>query len=772
MPVGRLPVERTSFVGRRTEISRVRKLLSAARLVTLVGPGGVGKTRLAIRVAGQVRHIAPAGVCFVDLALVRDPALLPQQLAAALDLRDASPRWLVASIAEVLGNDRMLVVLDNCEHVRDACAILVDALLSDCPKLRVLATSRRPLDVAGEARFVVPPLPTTASGERPSGAPSDAIDLLVDRAKTVMPDFEVTEANAADVATLCRRLDGLPLALELAAVRLRMLTAAQIVDRLSDRLDVLQHVGPAVPERQQSLATALEWSYRHLQSAEQLLWQRTAVFVGDFDLAAAEVVCADQALPQDTIMDAVEGLVDASVLDVNRRPGHVRFRMLETVRLFGSQLLERSGGRSAVARRHRDYYARLAADVDWVGPEQVTALNRLAAEHGQLRAALEFSADTPGEESAGLRLAADLWLYWQARGQLGEGRRWLARLLANCVEPTATRAKGLAAAGYLAVAQSDSPAAIPLLYEAHTVATTLNEPGVAAFATQYLGLVELFRGNYDEAERLLRTASADRRRLGQDRFAAFPMADVGVAALFRNDLDTAGTAFADSLALNSGGDPWTRSHALWGLGLVRWRTGALAEAEQLQKEALTLIREVDDRSGIALGVNALAWLAAAHGDWRRAARLSGAAEATWRSIPTRSPEPLRPFIDECTRQGSQALGVANWQAEYDRGGSLDREAALALALGEASPATPLPPDDGTLTRRQQEVAQLVAQGLSDREIAARLTISIRTAESHVEQILARLGFRSRAQIAAWVAASGGANAYDQIKRPGREQASS
>jgi non-specific serine/threonine protein kinase len=340
----------------------------------------------------------------------------------------------------------------------------------------------------------------------------------------------------------------------------------------------------------------------------------------------------------------------------------------------------------------------------------------------------------------------------------------LTRLLAKCAEPTTTRAKGLAVAGYLAAVQADPVAAIPLLQEARAVATVLDEPGTAAFATQYLGLVELFSGKYDSADRLLRTAAADRRRLGEDRFAAFAMADVGAAAFFRGDLDIAGMAFTESLTLNSGGDPWTRSHALWGLGLVRWRTGALAEAEQLQREALNLIRRVDDRSGIALGIHALAWLAAAHGDWHRAARLAGAAEATWRSIPARSPEPLRPFIDECTRQGSEALGVAHWQAEYDRGGSLEREAALALALREAPPATPPQRDDSKLTRRQREVAQLVAQGLTDREVAARLSISIRTAESHVEQILARLGFRSRAQVAAWVAASGETHADDQIER--------
>ena len=760
MPAGSLPTERTSFVGRRTEIRRVRQLLSGARLVTLVGPGGVGKTRLAIQAARQMKHITPDGICFVDLALVRDPALLPQQLAASLDLRDASPRWLVASMTEVLGARAMLVVLDNCEHIRDACAVLVDTLLTECPKLRVLATSRRALDTAGEIRFVVPPLPTATDG--PPEGPTDAVNLLVERARAVAPDFAVTEANAADVAALCRRLDGLPLALELAAVRLRTLTPAQITDRLGDRLDLLRHVGPAVPERQQSLPAALEWSYQHLLPSERILWQRAAIFIGEFDLAAAEAVCADPELPEDAIMDALDGLVDASVLGAYRRPDRVRFRMLETIRIFGSQLLEGSGGRIGIARRHRDHYAQLAADVDWVGPNQVTDLNRLADEHGQLRSALEFSAETPGEALAGLRLAADLWLYWQARSQLSEGRRWLARLLESCVEPTVTRAKGLAVAGYLAVAQADSVAATPLLQEAHALAEELREPHTAAFATQYLGLVEMFRGNFDGAEGLLRAAAAARRRLGQDRFAAFAMADVGAAAFLRGDLDSAGTAFSDSLELNSGGDPWTRSHALWGMGLVHWRTGALAEAEQLQTEAFRLIQQVDDRNGIALRIDALAWLAAARGDWVRAARLSGAADATWRSIPARSPEPLVPFIDECARQGSEALGAAGWQAEYDRGRSLDRSDVLVLALGEPPPPNRRQSDDLPLTRRQQEVAHLVAQGLTDREVATRLSISVRTAESHVEQILARLGFRSRAQIAAWVAARGVSHAGDQI----------
>jgi non-specific serine/threonine protein kinase len=731
-----LPVPRTTFVGRCTEIAELRRLVPRARLTTLVGPGGVGKTRLAVQVAAQVRDSFPDGVCFADLALLSDPALLPQHVAAALDLRDSSPRWLVASIADVLAARRALLVLDNCEHLRDACAVLVDTLLTECPQVRVVATSRSPLDVAGETLFPVHPLPAAA----------DAVDLLVERATARAPGFALTDANRADVLALCRHLDGMPLALELAAVRLRTLSPAQLVDRLDDRLDLLRHSRPGAPERHRTLHAAVQWSYRLLTPAEQVLWRRAAVFVGDFDLAAAEAVGAGPPLDRRAVLDTLTGLVDKSVLDVVRQPAGVRFRMLETVRVFGRQLLEPTE-REAIRRRHRDHYARLAAAADWTGPDQVAQFDRFATEHGQLRAALDFSVQTPGEAAAGLRLAADLWLYWQARGQLSEGQRWLARLLACYGEPTATRARGLAVAGYLALARTDPASAVPLLQQALDLADALDEPAVAAFCTQYLGLARLFVGDLDGAETLLRHAASAYRRAGEDAFLAFVLADLGMVAFLRGDLDGAAGAFTGSLALTAGGDPWTQSHATWGMGLVRWRTGALDEAQRLQRAALSLMRQVDDRSGVALAIDALSWLAGARGHWRHAATLAGAADTTWLSIPARRPGPLVGFRDECVDGGRLALGGAQWEARYTEGTRLDRGAAVRLALGD----TPAGPTGGALTPRQQQVALLVADGLTDREIAARLYISTRTAESHVEQILARLGFRSRAQVAGWVA---------------------
>ena len=755
-----LPAERTSFVGRRGEVAAIRQALSGARLVTLTGPGGVGKTRLAIWAAGEVRAVFGDGVHLADLSALRDPALVPQQVAGALDIRDLSGGWLAGAIAQVIGPKRLLLVLDNCEQVRDACAVLVDALLGACPQLHVLATSRQPLDVAGERLFPVPPLPAPAPGEPRVPGAGDAVDLLLDRARAVAPDLALSAAEEAAAAELCRRLDGIPLAVELAAVRLRTLTPAQVLARLDDRFGLLRHPRPAAPQRHQTLRATLEWSYDLLEPHEQLLWRRAAVFAADFDLPAAEHVCADARLAPGAMLDTLTALVDKSVLEVRRQPEGPRFRMLETIRAFGRQRLDASGERSVLLRRHRDWYAGLtaAASAEFTQPGQVRALDRLAAEHAELRAALDFCARTPGQEPVGVGMAADLWLYWEARGHLGEGRRWLAQLLPACPADRRERARGLAVAGYLALAATDPEGATPLLEEALAAGRRRSDPFVVAFATQYLGLAALFRGDLDAAGRLLHNAAA-LHRTQDPGLAAFAMADAGMAALFAGSYQASAEAFADSLALNQGRDPWTRSHALWGLGLVRWLTGSPGEAASLQQEALWLMREVDDRSGVALCVEALAWLAASDGRWERAARLVGAAEAVWRSIPAQPPVPVRPYRDGCIGSARRALGELRWAVCYGEGLALTRAQAVSLALGEptatppARPRQPPGPARSPLTRRQQEVAALVAEGLTDREIAARLVISPRTAESHVEQILTRLGFRSRAQVAAWVGAN-------------------
>ncbi|HEU4489592.1 MAG TPA: LuxR C-terminal-related transcriptional regulator [Jiangellales bacterium] len=751
-----LPAERSSFVGRRHELTDLRRLLSESRLVTLVGPGGVGKTRLALRAATGLQRSFRDGTAVADLAAVRDPALVVQQVAAAIGVRDDSGRWLTAGLTDAIGAQQLLLVLDNCEHLRDACAVLAHALMSTCPELRLLATSRQPLDVDGESLLVVPPL--SAPPRDPSGdvLTYDAVQLLLQRARAAAPELALTEAHANDLAELCRRLDGLPLAIELAAVRLRTLTPAEVVARLDDRFRLLRRSGSSVPERHRTLRATLDWSYDLLGDEERQLWRRAAVFAADFDLAAAEAVCAGSGVGDQGLLDTLTTLVDASVVAVVPGIPRRRFRMLETVRAFGRELLEVAGQTRSVEERHRDWCVQLAssASSEFVGAGQVAAFERLDANHAELSAALDFCLRTPGEEPAGLAMAADLWLYWEARGHLGEGRRWLDRFLA-CSQPPAVRARGLVVAGYLALAATDTDAAVLLLDQGRDLAETVGEPFVAAMATQYLGQAALFGGDLGTADHLLRRAAQDYRGVA-DQHEAFCWADVGVIALLRGRRHDAAEAFERSLTLNDGGDPWTRSHALWGYGLVRLEDGDTVAAATLEQEALRLMREVDDRSGIALCVGALGMVAAARQEWDRAARLSGAADAVWESIPADLPGPVAVLRDRHLPAARRALGDTRWSSRYQDGAALDRRQAVGLALGEPHENEPSEGARGAstgsvLTRRQWEVAELVARGLTDRQIATRLVISPRTAESHVEQIRTRLGVRSRAEVAAWFA---------------------
>ncbi len=754
-----VPAERTSFVGRRGELTRVRELLTQARLVTLLGTGGVGKTRLALRVAAVARRWFPDGVALADLAAVQDPALVAAQVAAALDVRDVTGRWLVGGLAEVVGDRRVLLVLDNCEHLRDACAVLADALLTACPHLRVLATSRHPLDIDAETVVQVPPLPAPQPDADGDIAGYESVQLLLQRARATAPTLTFADDDVAVLGELCWRLDGLPLAIELAAVRLRTLEPRDLLARLDDRFTLLRRSGSGTSERHRTLRATLEWSYDLLSEQERSMWRRAAVFSGPFGVEAAEAVCADVAVPARDVLDLLGRLVETSLLEVVRGQRHgTRYRMLETVRAFGRELLAGDPDGDLVRARHRDWCARLAATAsrELVGPRQVAVLDQLEADHAELSRALDDCAETPGAQDLGLAIAADLWLYWQARGHLGAARRRLDALLAGASPQAPDRARALAVSGFLALSADDPGTGVRRLTEARDLAETTGAALVHAFATEYLGLAALFQGDLVRADALLREA-ADRLRALCSPHLAFCLADIGITAWFAGSYPSAAAALEESLHLSRAGDPWTRSHALWGLALVRLRTGDPAEAARLGRQALELMREVDDRSGVARCVEALAWAAAAQEDWDRAARLTGAADAVWRSIPAELPVPLRRHRDAYTEQVQRAIGCERWDARREEGSGLDRGRAISLALREPAAerraAAQQPPGDrATLTRRQQEVAGLVAQGLTDREIAARLVVSTRTAEYHVEQILSRLGFRSRAEIAAWTVA--------------------
>ena len=748
----RLPAEHNTFIGRRAELVALRRLLETSRLVTLVGPGGVGKTRLAVHVIRDLHRRFPDGAAFVDLAASRDAALVPSQVAAALDLRDLAGGWMVAEVARSLADRAVLLVLDNCEHLTDACGVLVDTLLHWCPRLKVLATSRRTLDVQGEALLEVPPLavPQETDGGDPAGF--DAVRLLLDRARALDSAWQPSAEEVAALGALCRQLDGIPLAIEMAAARLRTLAPTQLLERLDDRLTLLRGAGPVTAQRHRTLRDTMQWSYELLDEQEQHLWLRASVFAGDFDLAAAEAVCRGEGLDESNVLDALTGLVKASLVTVVRHDAGARFRMLETVRAFGRELLDGSGDAPLVLERHVAWCAALAADASrkYDSPEQPLVFDRLEREHTELSAALAHCLETPSLRPTGLQIATDLWLFWPARGFVTEGRRLLEALLAGSPEDVRERAGALTVAGYLDLAIDPGPA-VHLLQEGRDLAEATDQPFFVALATQYLGLAHLFRGELPEADRVLRRAADLHGRLNP-HYAAFCLADVGITAVLTGALDDAEASFEECLRHNQGGDPWTRSHALWGMSLVYLLRGAPTESESCGEEALRLMRRVDDRSGVARCIEALSWSAGVQGDLPRAARLAGAAEAVWTSIPAKPPGPVLRFRTQFSEPARRLLGTKRWAVQHAEGAALDRGAAVRLALGESAPVPHRPPGThgDVLTKRQYEVAALIAEGMTDRQIAEQLVISPRTAESHVEQILARLDFRSRAEIAAWV----------------------
>src|SRR5215468_1534145 len=428
---GGLRGELTEFVGRRAELARVRDALEGARLVTLTGPGGIGKTRLALQVAAGAGRAFRDGAWLVELAGLRDSGLLVPEVVRSLGLSDNSARWAVASLADYLQDRQVLLVVDGCEHLADACAVMADALLRACPELRIIATSRHVLGVAGEVTIAVPPM-TVPAEDSPAGPDQllgyEAVRLFAGRGAAVLPGFAVDEGNGAAVAGVCRALDGIPLAVELAAVRLRSLSPGQILDRLDSRFQLLSGGSPAGQPQHRTLQAALEWSYELLTDAEQAMWRRVSVFAGSFDLDAAEEVCAVGRVTAGQIADLIDALVAKSIL-LREGQGTARYRLLDTIREFGLAKLRGRGNERALRLRHRAYYAALAARQEAFGPGRAEWIAALDADHENLRAALRFCLSDPAEAAAGAQIACDLWRYWETHGHLTEGRRILAVLL-------------------------------------------------------------------------------------------------------------------------------------------------------------------------------------------------------------------------------------------------------------------------------------------------------------------------------------------------------
>jgi predicted ATPase/DNA-binding NarL/FixJ family response regulator len=776
---GNLPAELTSFVGRRRELGEVRRRLSESRLVTLTGVGGTGKTRLAMQAAARLRRAFPDGVWFVDLSQlhgsgpvtrqVQDPDVLPMLVAGVLGLSERGAGPPLEMLVERLDGRQMLLVLDNCEHLIPASAMVTDGLLRGCPRLRVLATSREPLTVAGEVLFEVPPLPVPDPRQLPGPAEVnryESVVLFLARAEKVVPGFGPAEGSHRAVAELCRRLDGLPLAIELAAAWVRVLTPEQILDRLADQFALLSRGHRDAPDRQQTLRACVDWSFDLCTKPERALWARLSVFADGFSLDAIEGVCAGEDLPEADVLDVLTGLLDKSILvrdDPQRGSGQpARYRMLETIREYGQDRLRQAGEDAVLRRRHRDWYEQLAGrtDAEWVGPRQAYWAVRLAREFANVRAAVEFCLAEPGEAEGAIRIVANLPRgFWWSHGAVGEGLDWLDRALAQVTAPTALRARGLVTAAGLSCHRGNLDTMTRRLAEGEGLARRLPDSFALALAAYIRAQAAVLRddpaGAVDAAERGLAILSD-----GPGPEVALRLhllLQIVVAAGRTDDHDRVRHCFQEILETTEPrGEVAARTYAMWGLGLAAWHAGDDRRADDQVREGLRIQLAAGVQSAYiaALLLEVLAWIAARRQRHRRAATFLGVADAVLaeRAHSISYHQMLITDHAACTQQARDALGDAAFIDAFRHGRALRLDDAVRYALDERRGTTPpLPSERSTpLTRREGQIAELIAQGLSNKEIAHTLVISQRTAESHVQHILTKLCVTNRTQIAAWV----------------------
>jgi predicted ATPase/DNA-binding SARP family transcriptional activator/DNA-binding CsgD family transcriptional regulator len=804
-----LPGPRDNFVGREREIVEVKRTLAMTRLLTLTGAGGSGKTRLALEIARDLVAAYPDGVWMVELAPLSEPELVAQEVAGALGVTERPGEPLIDTLADALGDKGLLLVLDNCEHLVEAAARLVDALLDSCSRLKVLATSREPLGVKGEVLWKVPPLSVPDADGVPDAASTaeslmgyEAVRLFVDRVRLRLLDFGLTQENSGAVARVCQRLEGIPLAIELATARMGPLAVEQVAHRLEDSLALLTGGSRTAAPRQQTLRTTLDWSHNLLGEVEKALFRRLSVFAGGWTLEAAEEVCSGGCIERDDVLDLLGGLVDKSlVVTGEATEGTVRYRMLEPIRQYAREKLEESGEADQIKSSHTSFFLALAeeAEPQLSGSGQGRWLECIEANYDNMRAALSW-AFARGQAESGLRLAGALWSFWWARGYYAEGRRWLEEALTvHGPSSSVARARALEGVCWLALEQGYMDRAEAAAQEGLGLSADagLKDAVVAAF-TGILGDVAHFQGRYERAvdhyeeSLVLHRAAGDlrgiawslldlanalarhdhrratelydeglvlSRELGGAQPLGYFLISVGYDSLLKGDLKRATTLNEEAAALlRNQGHRGGLQYALDNLGWIALARLDHVRARALHEECLLLCRELGDRRNSAESLEGLACVAGAKGEAVRAAMLFGAAWGLHDALGYQQTPDEQALREPYLTNARSKLDEAAWEAAFAEGRAMTFEEAVEYALSEeeiGSPTTPVTEEPLTtspaaaLTRREQDVAILVAKALTNRQIASHLMLSEHTVATHVRHILKKLGLHSRTQIAAY-----------------------
>ncbi|HEX2742445.1 MAG TPA: BTAD domain-containing putative transcriptional regulator [Rubrobacter sp.] len=805
-----LPASVTSFVGREREMIEARRLLSMTRLLTLAGAGGSGKTRLALEISRDLAGLYQDGVWFVELAPLSGPDLVAQEVAGALEVQERPGQPLTGTLVDSLRDREMLLVLDNCEHLIDAAARLADELLYSCPRLRVLATSRETLGIQGEVVWQVKPLslPEADGGASVEGLMLyEAVRLFVDRARLRLPDFELMEANAGAVSRVCRKLDGMPLAIELATARMGALVVDQVAQRLEGSLDVLSAGSRTAEPRQQTLRATIDWSHELLSQTERALFRRLSIFTGGWTLEAAEDVCSGESIYEGDVLDLLGSLVNKSLVVVAATGSAARYRMLEPIRQYAREKLEESGEIDEMRSRHAAFFLALSeqAEPELSGTQQRMWVEQLEGEHDNLREAVSWVLEREGAESA-LRFGGALWRFWFAQGHLSEGRKWMEQILAKG-KPLSTlaRVKALEGLGWLAQSLGDPGLVEATFEEMLSLSRKLGDKGNIATALNALSGQAMQRGDHKCARELLEENLSVLRELEEEGNTATPlkkfhvlyllaymalneendparaaalweedltlarqigdvlrigmtMCSLGYAALLQGDYERARALCEETLAFaHELGSAVVEiiPETLVNLGLASLGLGDHERASASFEEALTMSKSAGRKPTIINILEAMASLAGALGEASRTARLWGAAEAARELTDIALPPGDRALHEPYLADARLRLGEAAWEEALSEGRAMttDQATDYAFSKEEADPTTipvpqkPLVADE--LTPREREIAILVARGLTNRQVSTRLGISERTAGNHVARILRKLGLSSRAQIATW-----------------------